>query len=144
VLSDARVERFIGDVIAGMEAGMAGPAEAEVARLRAELEKLRGEQRKYAAAIAAAPDVPELLTELRRRGDRIKRLEIDLAVLDRAPAEKAATLAKLHDLPPEEQRPTGRGRPRKQVWAVSLTAHTAGPVSPTLVTPPWTSLVGTS
>ncbi len=171
LLAPPDVERLIADMHAALKAERPAGA-ADVARLERELEKLRADQRKYAAAVANAPDVPELLAELRRRGDRIRQVEGELAALRRPPVRAAIdriaqeTRARLerwhevltadrerarevfqsavpggftftpHALPPEEQRPTGRGRPRKQVWAVSLTAHTAGVVSPTFVTPP--------
>ena len=61
----------------------------------AELARLRGEQRNLAAAVATGGDqIPELLAELRRRNDRIRTLEIDLASARRTPAMVEDMLAK--------------------------------------------------
>ncbi len=56
-----------------------------VERLEEELSKLRKEQKRYAAAVAEASDVPDLLAELRKRQERIRSLEATIATARAAP-----------------------------------------------------------
>ncbi len=123
--------------------------------LETELHRLRAEQRTLASAIATAGDaIPELLTELRTRNDRIRTLDIDLASARRTPAMVDEILAaaevsarrKLQELRaalanPGDARevyealflPEGlvfkeeisRENPDRRVWAISATAHPA-------------------
>jgi hypothetical protein len=59
----------------------------DAAVLDQELTRLRAEQRNLASAIATGGDaIPELVTELRRRNDRSRLLEIDIASDRRTPA----------------------------------------------------------
>jgi site-specific DNA recombinase len=95
VLAPEVIERFVSDVLAEIEREDAnGPAQ-DLAALEAELTQLRGEQRRLAAAVASAPDVPELVGEMRKRGERIRILEAEQAVAQRAPSIKANLLARL-------------------------------------------------
>jgi hypothetical protein len=95
VLAPEVIEGFVEDVLAEIEReDAAGPGQ-DLAGLEAELTQLRGEQRRLAAAVASAPDVPELLAEMRKRGERIRILEAELAVAQRAPSIRANLLAKL-------------------------------------------------
>jgi hypothetical protein len=95
VLAPEVIEGFVEDVLAEIEReDAAGPGQ-DLAGLEAELTQLRGEQRRLAAAVASAPDVPELLAEMRKRGERIRILEAELAVAQRAPSIKANLLARL-------------------------------------------------
>src|SRR5262249_30240277 len=60
----------------------------------AQLGKLRGEQKNLARAVAmAAGDIPELVAEMGRRTEQIRRLEADLAVAQRTPAIRAEMVA---------------------------------------------------
>lgn len=63
-----------------------------VERLEKELEQVRKEQRKYAAAVAKAPDVTTLLDELRRGQERITSLERAIAAAKAAPVAAQMTL----------------------------------------------------
>ncbi len=95
VLAPEIIERFVDDVLAEIaREDAAGPGQ-DLAGLDAELTQLRGEQRRLAAAVASAPNVPELLAEMRKRGERIRILEAELAVAQQAPSIKANLLARL-------------------------------------------------
>jgi hypothetical protein len=63
--------------------------------IEAELGRLRGEQKNLASAVATGGDaIPELLSELRRRNERIRTLEIDLGAARRTPTMVEEMLAK--------------------------------------------------
>jgi site-specific DNA recombinase len=83
VLSPERIDRLISDIQRALDAERRPSAASEVERLERDLDKLRAEQRKLASAVATAPDVPELLTELRKRSDRMRVLESELAGIRR-------------------------------------------------------------
>ncbi len=65
--------------------------------IEADLRRLRAEQKRYAATVLEAPDVPELLAEMRKRSEHIRRLEADLAIAKRAPAIRADTLTQVEE-----------------------------------------------
>ncbi len=91
VLTEEVVDRIVADVTAEIERAVAAPSESTA--LETELVQLRVEQKKYAAALAAAPDVSELVAELQRRSTRIKQIEADLAVAGRLPQVRREFLA---------------------------------------------------
>jgi hypothetical protein len=68
VLARAKLEKFIADVRAEITASQKVAPKSSPARLEKDLAKLRQEQKRYAAAVANAPDV----AELRRRQERIR------------------------------------------------------------------------
>jgi site-specific DNA recombinase len=96
VLAEGLVEQIVADVRAEVEREAASPT--DTAALETELERLKGEQKRYAAAIAQAPDVDALIVELRRRSDRIKTIQAELAVAARLPLERRALLAKVEGM----------------------------------------------
>jgi hypothetical protein len=62
----------------------------------AQLQTLRAEQRNLATAVATRGDsIPELVAELRKRSDRIRMLEADIAAAKRAPEQTAKLLAEI-------------------------------------------------
>jgi hypothetical protein len=66
-----------------------------VERQTRELERLRKEQKRYAAAVAKAPDVPELLSEMSRRQERIRSPEEAIATAAVAPRAAREELGNL-------------------------------------------------
>jgi hypothetical protein len=160
VLTDEIVERIVADVAAEIERAVAAPSESTA--LEAELAQLRSEQRKYAAALAAAPDVSELVAELQRRSARIRQIEAELAVAGRLPqmrrdllaqaqasarqklaslrqalaADRAGTREAFQALfPPGSLRFRPAVADGRKVWAIHETAHLEAGV-PLRVTPP--------
>ncbi len=91
VLTEAVAERIVADVTAEIERALATPNENST--LEAELAQLRAEQKRYAAALAAAPDVGELVAELQRRSARIRQIEAELASAGRIPQMRRELLA---------------------------------------------------
>lgn len=67
--------------------------EADASALEADLETARAEQKRLAQAVALASDVPELVTELKKRAARIAQLEAQLIAVKRTPDELAALVA---------------------------------------------------
>jgi hypothetical protein len=91
VLTEEIVDRIVADVTAEIERAVAAPNEN--AALETELAQLRAEQKRYAAAVATAPDVGELIAELQRRSARIRQIEGELAVAGRVPQMRSELLA---------------------------------------------------
>jgi site-specific DNA recombinase len=160
VLTDELVERIVADVTAKIERAVAAPSESTA--MEAELAQLRSEQKKYGAALAAAPDVRELVSELQRRSVRIRQIEGELAVAGRLPEMRRDLLAqaqasarkKLASLrealaadrtgtreafqalfPPGSLRFRPTMADGRKVWAIHGTAHLEAGV-PLRVTPP--------
>jgi site-specific DNA recombinase len=160
VLTEEIVERVVADVTAEIERAIAAPSESTA--LEVELAQLRSEQKKYAAALAAAPDVCELVAELQRRSTRIRQIEAELAVagrlpqmrhdiIDQAQASARQKLASLREalaadragtreafqalFPPGSLRFRPTVADGRKVWAIHGTAHLEAGV-PLRVTPP--------
>jgi hypothetical protein len=93
MLTDALVVDIAATVRVEFEREMSSPA--DTAAMEAEINRLRMEQKRLAAAVARVPDAEELLTELQDRASRIKRLEADLASVQRGPAMQRTALAKV-------------------------------------------------
>jgi site-specific DNA recombinase len=93
VLTESVVARVISEVKAQVEGELSAPADTGAAEQ--ELAKLRTEQKRYAAMVAQAPDIPELLVEMRKRQNRIRDLEAELGAANRLPEMKRDLLAKV-------------------------------------------------
>jgi site-specific DNA recombinase len=93
VLTESVVARVIAEVKAQVEGELSAPADTGAAEQ--ELAKLRTEQKRYAAMVAQAPDIPELLVEMRKRQNRIRDLEAELGAANRLPEMKRDLLAKV-------------------------------------------------
>ncbi len=126
--------------------------DVDTRELRAEVSRLKSEQRNLARAVAMASEIPELLTEMNQRSARLRRLEADLAAATRGPDENGARVAEverrawgmvsrlgetladdrdtLRDLYltlfPEGLIFTPTKRGRRNIWAVDGVAHLAG------------------
>ena len=98
LLTKHKLEEFIADVRAEIEASQEKPPQADAAKLEKELSRLRGEQKRYAAALASAPDVPEILVELKRRQERIRVVERDLAAARCTPEVQAGAVASIEGM----------------------------------------------
>jgi hypothetical protein len=81
VLAEDRVDRIVEEVRAEIDRQEANPT--DTAAMDAELAKLRTEQKRYALAIAQAPNVEEIVSELQRRAQRIQAIEVELAATRR-------------------------------------------------------------
>jgi hypothetical protein len=57
------------------------------------LDRLRTEQGKLAAAVASADNIPELVSELRKRTERIRVVETEIRVAKQTPATLGSRLA---------------------------------------------------
>jgi site-specific DNA recombinase len=105
VLSDAVLKLVLGEIRAEIAAQLP-KQEADVAGLEAELATARGEQKRLARAVAMADDVPELVSELKKRSMVIQHLEAQVIAARRTPDQLVALVAriessagaKLHDL----------------------------------------------
>ncbi len=69
--------------------------DADLAALESEQATARAEQRRLAKAVAMADEVPELLTELKKRTLRIAHLEAQIIAAKRTPADLAALITKI-------------------------------------------------
>jgi DNA invertase Pin-like site-specific DNA recombinase len=69
--------------------------EADVAALEAELANTRAEQKRLARAVAMADEVPELVSELRKRTVRIQHLEAQVLAAKRTPEDLTALVTKI-------------------------------------------------
>lgn len=106
VLTPATISDLMSKVRAEVERQTSG-AKADKTGLERELARLRAEQKNLIkVAAAGGEDVAELVADMRVRGDRMRRLEVDLAAAARTPdmasdllqkVEKAVR-AKLHAL----------------------------------------------
>jgi hypothetical protein len=65
------------------------------AELRAEIARLKTEQRNLAKAVAMASDIPELLTAMNQRSARLRSLETELVAATRSPDETGARVAEV-------------------------------------------------
>ncbi len=94
LLTEATAAEIIGQVRTELERQLAA-SKQDVSILDAELAQLRAEQRNLATAVATGGStIPELVTELRRRNERIRLLEMDVAAAKRTPKMVAEMLAK--------------------------------------------------
>jgi site-specific DNA recombinase len=146
---------FVEEVIHEMRGLLESQVKAtqqDAGAIETELARLRSEQRNLAAAVATGGDaIPELLSELRARNDRIRALEADLAAAKRTPAmleellstaernarqrvaDLRVALANPSDarevfesvfLPEGLEFKAGKSRDgSRRVWAISMTAH---------------------
>jgi hypothetical protein len=93
VLTERVVSQVIADVKAQVEQELSAPSDTSGAEQ--ELAKLKAEQKRYATLVAQAPDIPELLVEMRKRQTRIRELEAELAAAHRLPEMKRDLLGKV-------------------------------------------------
>jgi site-specific DNA recombinase len=94
VLSDS-VLKLVLNEIRGEIAAQVPRQEADVAALEAELATVRTEQKRIAKAVAMTDDVPELVSELRKRTARIAQLEGQIIAAKRSPEDLVALIAKI-------------------------------------------------
>ncbi len=94
VLSDGVLNMVLGEVRSEIQAQLP-QREADVAALEGELATARAEQKRLARAVAMADDVPELVTELKKRSILIQHLEVQILSARRTPAELVALIAKI-------------------------------------------------
>ncbi|MEJ7598492.1 MAG: recombinase family protein [Kofleriaceae bacterium] len=69
--------------------------DADIAGLAAELATARSEQKRLAQAVAMADDVPELVSELKKRSTRISHLEAQILAAKRTPDELANLITRI-------------------------------------------------
>lgn len=94
LLTDKVLAAVLAEIRAEVARQLATP-DPDTSGIETELASLRIEQRRLAAAVAQADDVPELIAELRRRSERIRHLETELAVMGRTPKMRAELAAKV-------------------------------------------------
>ena len=93
VLTEGVVAEVIASIKAQVEQELSEPSDTSGAEQ--DLAKLKAEQKRYAAMVAQAPDIPELLVEMRKRQTRIRELEAELAAAHRLPQLKRDLLGKV-------------------------------------------------
>jgi len=71
--------------------------EADVSVLEAELRTVRAEQKRLAKAVALADDIPELVSELKQRNQRIAHLEAAILSAKRTPDELLTLAEKIEE-----------------------------------------------
>lgn len=94
VLTTETVEMVLAEVRRAAEAVMHGRPD-DLAELEAELRDVRAEQKRLAKAVAMTDDVPELVSELKRRAQRAIHLEAQIEASKRAPEEVAKIMARI-------------------------------------------------
>ncbi len=105
VLTDGVLQMVLADIRSEIAAQLP-KHDADTAVLEAELATARAEQKRLAQAVAMASDVPEIVSELKKRPARIVHLEAQIIAAKRTPDDLAALVtkieagarARLHDL----------------------------------------------
>ena len=93
VLTDSVIAQIMERVTAKLTTRLSA-TKVDTDVLEQELSRMRSEQRNLATAVATGGDaIPELVGELRKRNDRIRQLENDLAAAKRSPEIAAQMLA---------------------------------------------------
>jgi DNA invertase Pin-like site-specific DNA recombinase len=93
LLTEQVIEEIMADARGALEHQFKATAK-DTSVLESELTRLRSEQRNLATAVATGGDaIPELVTELKRRNERIRLLEADVAAAKRSPQMAAEMLA---------------------------------------------------
>jgi hypothetical protein len=92
------LERFVEEVRAEIRRQVeVGGKDTDA--IESELHVLRGEQRNLARAIAGGGEgIPELISEMRQRTERIRKLEADLEASARTPVMAKALIEKVEAL----------------------------------------------
>jgi site-specific DNA recombinase len=86
VLTERVLDELLGEIRCQIDAQLP-KRDADVTALEAELRDVRNEQRRLAKAVALADDVPELISELRKRSARAQHLEAQILAVKKTPAE---------------------------------------------------------
>jgi hypothetical protein len=94
VLTPEMLDAVLANVRAEIEAQMP-QHDADLKALEAELGDMKAEQKRLAKAVAISNDIPELMTELKQRLNRINHLETQIAAAKRTPAERAKLIVQL-------------------------------------------------
>jgi site-specific DNA recombinase len=94
VLTPEMLDDVLANVRAEIEAQMP-QHDADLKALEAELGDMKAEQKRLAKAVAISNDIPELMTELKQRLNRINHLETQIAAAKRTPAERAKLIVQL-------------------------------------------------
>jgi hypothetical protein len=94
VLTDGVLQMILADIRSEIAAQLP-KHDADTAALEAELAAARTEQKRLAQAVALASDVPELVSELRKRLARITQLEAQIIAAKRTPEDLAAMITKI-------------------------------------------------
>ena len=149
-------ENVIAEIMDRLRANLERQFDAskvDTAALEQELAQMRAEQRNLATAVATGGDaIPELVGELRKRNERIRQLDNDLAAAKRSPELAAKMLAEaeeavrgqilhfretlqerredvrevLQAIFPEGYRFREAKRGNRRIWAVRATAQLGG------------------
>lgn len=94
VLTDAVADQIVGEIRGELQRQFSA-AKQDTSVIDDELKRMRSEQRNLAAAVATGGDaIPELVAELRKRNERIRLLESDLAAAKRTPQMACEMLEK--------------------------------------------------
>src|SRR5262249_46902264 len=96
VLNDEMIALVLDQIRTEIEAQLP-KREADIEALEAELRTVTTEQKRLPKAVALSDDIPELVTELKQRMNRIKNLEAQIGAAKRTPAELAAMIDKVED-----------------------------------------------
>jgi site-specific DNA recombinase len=94
VLSDGVLQTVLAEVRSEIAAQLP-KHDADTAALEVELATARGEQKRLAKAVAMADEVPELISELKKRTVRIQHLEAQIIAAKRTPEELVALVTKI-------------------------------------------------
>jgi DNA invertase Pin-like site-specific DNA recombinase len=86
VINDEMIALVLDEIRAEIEAQLP-QREADLAALEAELSAVTTEQKRLARAVAMSDEIPELMTELKQRLNRMRNLEAQIAATRRTPAE---------------------------------------------------------
>jgi hypothetical protein len=96
VLSEGVLQTVLAEIRSEI-AAQVPQREADVSVLEAELRTARTEQKRLAKAVALADDVPELVSELKQRTQRIAHLETAIHSAKRTPAELLALTEQIEE-----------------------------------------------
>lgn len=94
VLSDAVMQLVLAEIRTEIAAQLP-QQEADIAALETELTTARSEQKRLAKAVAMADDVPELVSELRKRSARIAHLDAQIMSAKRTPDDLVALVTRI-------------------------------------------------
>ena len=94
VLSEGVLQTVLAEIRSEIAAQLP-KQEADTAALEADLAAARTEQKRLARAVALADDVPELVSELKKRTTLIQHLEARVLAAKRTPDELAALVTKI-------------------------------------------------